>query len=444
MTIITRIAPSPTGFMHIGTARTALFNWLYARARGGKFLLRIEDTDKARDTPGAVEAILEGLSWLGLTWDGDVVYQSQRAERHAQVAHELLAAGHAYRCTCTPEELAAMGGHGYDRRCRDANHGPDAPHTIRIKAPLEGQSVIDDQIQGLVKVEAGALDDFVLLRSDGTPTYMLSVVVDDYDMGITHVLRGDDHLSNAHRQKVIIEAMGWSVPTYAHIPLIHGPDGTRLSKRHGAVGVEWYRQEGYLPEALFNYLLRLSWGHGDAEIISQEQALAWFDIADVGKSASRFDIAKLDSLNAHYIMQADDARLMDLLGITDSRFAAALPLLKLRAHTLKDLEAEGAFLFAPVAPDEAAKAALAGAGEIVTAIACALEGVEPFTAEAIKEALHTLATQRGVKMGALALPLRAALTGRTKGIDLGPAAALLGRTECLVRLSRSGKESAHI
>ncbi|HBH26745.1 MAG TPA: glutamate--tRNA ligase [Rhodospirillaceae bacterium] len=431
---VTRIAPSPTGFMHIGTARTALFNWLYARGRGGRFLLRIEDTDAARATPGAVEAILDGLTWLGLDWDGDPVFQSENAARHAQVVGQLLASGHAYRCTCTPARLAALP-HGYDRQCRDAGHGPDCgPHVVRIKAPLAGEIVLDDQVQGRVVVAAKDLDDFVLLRSDGTPTYMLCVVVDDHDMGVTHVIRGDDHLSNALRQRTITDAMGWPVPVYAHIPLIHGADGKKLSKRHGAVGVAWYREQGYLPEAVCNYLLRLGWGHGDAEVISRAEALEWFDLPAVGRAPARLDEAKLDALNAHYIAEADDARLLDILGIDDARFLAALPLLKPRARTLAELREAGAFLLAPVEPDDAAREKLTGAGDALAALAQALQEAEPFDAAGVKAAVKAVADARGVKMGAVGPVLRAALTGRTGGPDIFASAAILGRDECLERL----------
>lgn len=449
--IVTRIPPSPTGFMHIGTARTALYNWLYARGRRGRFLLRIEDTDAAREVPGAVEAILDGLRWLGLDWDGEPTFQSRNLARHAAVARELLEAGKAYRCTCTAQELAAMG-HGYDRRCRDAGHGPDCgPHTIRIDAQAiarrsqyrsarisgDGPSNIlklKDEVQGDVCVDVKQLDDFVLLRADGSPTYMLSVVVDDHDAGITHVIRGDDHLNNAFRQRVIYEAMGWAVPVYAHIPLIHGPDGKKLSKRHGALGVEWYRDAGYLPEALCNYLLRLGWGHGDDEIISRDQALAWFDLAAVGRSPARFDVDKLSSLNAHYIQEAKDTRLLELLGVGDARFSEALPLLKPRAKTLVDLREEGAFLLHPVEPDDKAQEILAAASEILPAIIAMCADADPFDTDTLKAAAKALAKSRGVTMGAVGMPLRATLTGRGASADIFALAAILGRKTCLARL----------
>ncbi|HRC27586.1 MAG TPA: glutamate--tRNA ligase, partial [Alphaproteobacteria bacterium] len=318
MTVVTRFPPSPTGFMHIGTARTALFNWLYARRYGGQFLFRVEDTDRERHSEEAVQAIFNGLRWLELDWDNeDVPSQFARRDRHAEIAHQLLAAGKAYRCYCTPDELEDMRTKAreegrsafYDRRWRD-RPPEEAPAgvkpVVRIKAPLNGQSVVEDRVQGTVKVDNQTLDDFILLRSDGTPTYMLAVVVDDHDMGVTHVIRGDDHLNNTFRQNVIYDAMGWSTPVYAHLPLILGPDGAKLSKRHGAQSVEEYRDMGYLPEAMRNYLLRLGWGHGDDEIIPTDQAVAWFDLDGVGKSPSRFDFAKLENLNAHYMKEADD------------------------------------------------------------------------------------------------------------------------------------------
>src|SRR3954453_21958242 len=375
--IVTRFAPSPTGFLHIGGARTALFNWLYARHRGGKFLLRIEDTDRARSTDEAIVAILDGMRWLGLDWDGHEYYQSQFWARHAEIAHRLLERGAAYRCYMTQEELAAQREKAKAERkpfrinspWRDvAEEQGDQPFVIRLKAPQEGETVIDDQVQGRVTVHNAELDDFILLRSDGTPTYMLAVVVDDHDMGVTHVIRGDDHLNNAFRQLVIIRAMGWPEPTYAHVPLIHGPDGAKLSKRHGALGVDAYRDElGMLPEALGNYLLRLGWGHGDDEIISREQAIEWFALDHVGKSPSRFDFKKLENLNGHYIREADDGRLADLvsakLGLADAEkalLARAMPELKARAHTLNELADDARFLFAkrPLQIDEAAAALL--------------------------------------------------------------------------------------
>ncbi|MEA2947204.1 MAG: glutamyl-tRNA synthetase, partial [Alphaproteobacteria bacterium] len=323
-TIVTRFAPSPTGFLHIGGARTALFNWLYARARGGKMLLRIEDTDRERSTSAAIDAILDGLSWLGLDWDGDTVYQFSRSDRHRQVVEELLAAGHAYRCYASPEELAEMRkkarGEGrsklYDGRWRDRDPS-EAPlgvkPVIRLRAPLTGETAIEDQVQGRVVWQNENLDDLVLLSSDGNPTYMLAVVVDDHDMGVTHIIRGDDHLTNGARQTQIYQALGWQVPSMAHIPLIHGPDGAKLSKRHGALGVEAYRAMGYLPEAMRNYLVRLGWAHGDQEIFSTAEMIAAFDLAAIGRSPARFDFAQLESLNGHDIRATgDDALIGDL------------------------------------------------------------------------------------------------------------------------------------
>ncbi len=354
-TVVTRFAPSPTGFLHIGGARTALFNWLYARHCGGRFLLRIEDTDRARSTAAATEAILDGLRWLGLDWDGDPVFQHTRARRHAEAAAELLASGRAYRCYCTPAELAAMREKAraegrpqrYDGRWRERDPG-DAPAgiapAIRLKAPQTGETVIRDLVQGEVKIANAQLDDMVLLRSDGTPTYMLAVVVDDHDMAITHVVRGNDHLTNAARQLQLFRALGWPAPHFAHVPLIHGADGARLSKRHGAIGSEAYRELGFLPEAMRNYLLRLGWSRGDAEIVSDAEARAWFDLAGIGRSPARFDLAKLEALNRHYLKQADDGR---LAGLVAERLAAPdleaaletlMPAMKARARTVAELK----------------------------------------------------------------------------------------------------------
>src|SRR5690349_7854120 len=374
---VLRFAPSPTGYLHIGGARTALFNWLYARHTGGKFLLRIEDTDRARSSKEAIDAILDGMRWLDLDWDGHEYYQSQFWARHAEIAHRLLERGAAYRCYMTQEELAEQREKAKAERkpfrisspWRDVSEPQgEQPFVIRLKAPREGETVIDDQVQGRVTVQNVELDDFVLLRSDGTPTYMLAVVVDDHDMGVTHVIRGDDHLNNAFRQLAIIRAMGWPEPVYAHVPLIHGQDGAKLSKRHGALGVDAYRDElGYLPEAVNNYLLRLGWGHGDDEIISREQATEWFDLDHVGKSPSRFDFKKLENLNGHYIREADDARLAELiapkLGLSANQeplLVQAMPELKARAHTLNQLADGARFLFVarPLDVDEAASTLL--------------------------------------------------------------------------------------
>src|SRR5436305_12521250 len=374
--VVTRFAPSPTGFLHIGGARTALFNWLYARHHGGKFLLRIEDTDRARSTDEAIAAILDGMRWLGLDWDGHEYYQSQFWARHAEIAHRLLERGAGYRCYMTQEELAEQREKAKAERkpfrivspWRDVGEERDKPFVIRLKASREGETVIDDEVQGRVTVQNAEIDDLIVLRSDGTPTYMLAVVVDDHDMGVTHVIRGDDHLNNAFRQLAIIRAMAWPEPTYAHGPLIHGPDGAKLSKRHGALGVDAYRDElGMLPEAVFNYLLRLGWSHGDDEIISRSQAIEWFDLDHVGKSPSRFDFKKLENLNGHYIRESEDQRLAALvapkLGIAGKHKAVliqAMPELKARAHSISALADGARFLFAtrPLETDPAAEALL--------------------------------------------------------------------------------------
>ena len=455
--VVTRFAPSPTGFLHIGGARTALFNWLFARHHGGKFLLRIEDTDKARSTTEAIDAILDGMRWLGLDWDGHEYYQSQFWARHAEVAHRLLERGHAYRCYMTQEELAAQREKAQAERRPFRIHSPwrddssnqgDKPFVIRLKAPREGETVIEDQVQGRVAVQNVELDDFVLLRSDGTPTYMLAVVVDDHDMGITHVIRGDDHLNNAFRQLAIIHAMGWPEPIYAHVPLIHGPDGAKLSKRHGSLGVDSYRDElGLLPEAVSNYLLRLGWGHGDDEIISREQAIEWFDLDHVGKSPSRFDFKKLENLNGHYIREAEDARLAQLVAprigtalTSDQRdlLVRAMPELKARAHTLNEL-AEGArFLIdkRPLDIDDAAAALLTG--ESRTFLAAAhdrLARVDDWSAGNVEAAVREVADSSGAKLGKVAQPLRAALTGRTTSPGIFDVLALLGKGESLDRIA---------
>jgi len=453
--IVTRFAPSPTGFLHIGGARTALFNWLYARRFGGKFLLRIEDTDKVRSTTEAIDAILDGMRWLGLDWDGHEYYQSQFWARHAEIAHRLLDRGSAYRCYMTQEELAAQREAAQRERRPFRIESPwrevaeqqrDKPFVIRLKAPREGETVIDDRVQGRVTVQNAEIDDFVLLRSDGTPTYMLAVVVDDHDMGVTHVIRGDDHLNNAFRQLAIIRAMGWPEPTYAHVPLIHGPDGAKLSKRHGALGVDAYRDElGLLPEAVGNYLLRLGWGHGDDEIISREQAVEWFDLDHVGKSPSRFDFKKLENLNAHYIREADNERLGDLvasrLAISDEQKALlvkAMPELKTRANTLLQL-AEGAhFLFAtrPLDVDEAAGALLTTEARALLASAHEkLAALADWEGGSLEAAIRDVAEASGVKLGMLAQPLRAALTGRTTSPGIFDVLALLGRDESLARIA---------
>ncbi|WP_257542094.1 glutamate--tRNA ligase [Sphingobium sp. CFD-1] len=467
--VVTRFAPSPTGFLHIGGARTALFNWLFARHHGGKFLLRIEDTDRTRSTEEAVAAIFDGLEWLGLGGDEPAVFQFGRSARHAEVANQMLANGHAYRCYATPEELAELREQQraakqpmrYDGRWRDraSSEAPaDAPFVIRLKAPREGETVIEDAVQGRVVVQNAELDDMILLRSDGTPTYMLAVVVDDNDMGVTHVIRGDDHLNNAFRQLGIIKAMGWEEPVYAHIPLIHGSDGAKLSKRHGALGVDAYRDEmGMLPEAVLNYLLRLGWGHGDEEIISIARAIELFDISGVGRSPSRFDIKKLENLNGHYLREADDARLAALVA---PRVAArlgqplpadagalltqAMPSLKPRAKTLNEI-AEGAeFLFknCPLDFDEKALALLDdSARALLASTADALSAVQPWTVEAIEDVIRRVAEDAGLGLGKVAQPLRAALTGRTVSPGIFDVLFLLGKEESLGRLMDVGHAS---
>jgi glutamyl-tRNA synthetase len=461
--VITRFAPSPTGYLHIGGARTALFNWLYARHMGGKFLLRIEDTDRARSTQGAIDAILDGMKWLGLDWDGEPVFQFARATRHAEVAGALLASGNAYRCYATTEELEAMRAEQrekklplrYDGRWRDrdpADAPAGAPFVVRLKAPQQGAVTIDDRVQGKVTVNNAELDDFVLLRSDGTPTYMLSVVVDDHDMGITHVIRGDDHLNNAFRQLVLIHAMKWEEPIYAHVPLIHGPDGAKLSKRHGALGVEAYRDDmGLLPEALTNYLARLGWGHGDDEIFSRDQAVEWFDIKDVGRAAARMDYKKLENFNGQYLREADDARLSAIvqplieariernLSLKEqSTLSAAMPSLKARAKSTLAL-AEGAlFLFEarPLRLDEAAKALLeGGAASLLESVSGALEGSPSWDETALENAVKQVAEDAGLGLGKVAQPLRAALTGRTTSPGIFDVLLLLGKEESLARIA---------
>ena len=464
--VVTRFAPSPTGFLHIGGARTALFNWLYARRNGGKFLLRIEDTDKARSTQAAIDAILDGMKWLGLDWDGDAYFQSHFAERHAEVARQMLANGHAYKCWMSQEELAAQREQAQrDRRpfkivsrWRDCAEDGEGPYVVRLRAPQEGETAIDDRVQGQVTVQNSEIDDFVLLRSDGSPTYMLAVVVDDHDMGITHVIRGDDHLNNAFRQLAIIRAMDWPEPVYGHVPLIHGQDGAKLSKRHGALGVETYRDElGFLPEALFNYLLRLGWGYGDEEIFSREDATRWFDLAQVGRSPSRFDVKKLENLNGHYIREADDRRLAALIdhriegalnrgldaGDVDL-LARAMAVLKPRAKDLNEL-AEGAlFLFKtrPLDMDEKAEALLErSARDLLALVHDRLSRAAEWTAEATEQAVREVAEAEGVKLGQVAQPLRAALTGRATSPGIFDVLMLLGRDESLARVAdQMGKE----
>lgn len=454
--VVTRFAPSPTGYLHIGGARTALFNWLYARHHGGTYLLRIEDTDRARSTEPAIAAIFDGLEWLGLAGDEPATFQFARSDRHAEVAHQLLETGHAYRCYLTQEELQARREAAQaerrtfriDSEWRDADPASapaGQPFVVRIKAPRQGETVIDDEVQGRVTVSNAELDDFVLLRSDGTPTYMLAVVVDDHDMGVTHVIRGDDHLNNAFRQLAIIRAMGWPEPTYAHVPLIHGHDGAKLSKRHGALGVDAYRDElGVLPEAMFNYLLRLGWGHGDEEIISRDQAVEWFDIAHVGKSPSRFDLAKLLNLNGHYLREADDERLAALVArrmtgpINEALLARAMPVLKVRAKDLNELAANAAFLFAqrPLTIEDKAAALLTDeARGLLGQIKSRIAAQNDWTAESLEASLKAMAEELGLGLGKLAQPLRAALTGQTTSPGIFDVLVLLGRDESLARIA---------
>ncbi len=469
--VITRFAPSPTGFLHIGGARTALFNWLYARAHNGKMVLRIEDTDRARSSDEAIDAIKDGLSWLGLEWDGEPISQFARAARHKEVAEELVAKGQAYRCYATKEELAEMREQAqkekrpprYDGRWRDRapSEAPDgAPYVIRIKSPNDGDTIVDDKVQGIVRFPNKDLDDFILLRSDGTPTYMLAVVVDDHDMGITHIIRGDDHLTNAARQTIISNAMDWNIPVMSHIPLIHGPDGAKLSKRHGALGVEAYRAMGYLPEALRNYLVRLGWAHGDDEFFTDEQMIELFSLEAIGKSASRFDFTKLENMNGHYIRAASDKRLVtaieDILGEIEgggfyasrmnddmsSKLTTAMPGLKERAKTLLQLIDGARFLFeeTPLPVDAKAQKILdkdEGAGRaILSKLYPVLSALKDWELETIETATREFTEQQELKLGAVAQPLRAALTGRTTSPGVFDVLAVLGKPECLKRIEQ--------
>lgn len=463
--VVTRFAPSPTGYLHIGGARTALFNWAYARHTGGKMLLRIEDTDRERSSEPAVQAILDGLTWLGITWDDEPIGQFARAARHAEVARELVANGHAYYCYCSPEELNQMREearaagkppryNGYWRD-RDASEAPaGVSPVIRIKAPLTGEIVVDDHVQGKVVFKTENLDDFIILRSDGTPTYMLAVVVDDHDMGVTHIIRGDDHLTNAARQIVIYNGMGWDVPEMSHIPLIHGPDGAKLSKRHGALGVEAYRQMGYLPAALRNYLARLGWSHGDEEIFSTEQMVEWFSLEALNKGAARFDFVKLESINGHYIREAKPADLyqamldlaqevgrdIDATGLAANRgtVLAALPELQPRAKTVLELIDLAQFIYAvrPIKIEQAAADVLVGdARGLVRDFAEILRGINDWSVAAIDAAARAFAETKGLKLGKVAQPLRAALTGRTVSPGIFEVMILIGKQETLDRLS---------
>jgi glutamyl-tRNA synthetase len=464
---VTRFAPSPTGFLHIGGARTALFNWAYAKGNGGKMLLRIEDTDRERYTEGAVAAILDGLTWLGLNWDGEAVSQYGRMQRHAEVAHEMLAKGNAYFCYCSPEELTAMREKAeaekrpirYDGTWRN-RPASDAPAgikpVIRFKSPQEGETVINDQAQGRVVIPNKDLDDLIILRSDGNPTYNLSVVVDDHDMGVTHIIRGVDHLTNAARQTQIYMAMSWTVPSMTHVPLIHGPDGAKLSKRHGALGVEAYRAMGYLPAALRNYLARLGWSHGDDEIFSTEELVKWFDLDGIGKSASRFDFAKLENLNGHYLRHTPDAELLnhlkdflphveggnelleELCGHFENKLLRLLPGLKERSKTLVELKNGALFLFAnrPLAIDEKAKTILNDEGKAALKnLIDVLNPISDWTALTLETAVKAHAEATGIKLGKLAQPLRAALTGTSTSPPIFDVLEVLGRDESLARIS---------
>lgn len=497
---VVRFAPSPTGYLHIGGARTALFNWLYAKAKGGTFLLRIEDTDRERNNPAAVAAILDGLRWLGLDWDGEPVSQFSRADRHREVAEALLAKGGAYRCYMTADEIDAHRRQAEAEkrpltirspwRDRDPSEWPaGAPFTIRLKAPREGETVIEDRVQGRVVFQNKELDDLIILRSDGNPTYNLAVVVDDHDMGITHVIRGVDHLTNAARQTQIYLGMGWIVPVWAHVPLIHGPDGAKLSKRHGAQGVEEYRAMGYLPAALRNYLVRLGWSHGDDEIMSTDQLIQWFDIDDINKSAARFDFKKLDDLNGHYLRATPDAELLAhiqallphldfaalsalpvdakappradvalarevaalLPGVATGtelarlfadkgwdRLAEALPALRERAKTLAELVGQALFIVArrPLSlDDKAAKLMDADARAILKALGPRLEATEAWNSAALEALVRNYADETGAKLGKVAQPLRSALTGRTVSPPVFDVMGVLGREETLARLA---------
>jgi glutamyl-tRNA synthetase len=468
--VVTRFAPSPTGFLHIGGARTALFNWLYAHRFGGKMLLRIEDTDRERSTTEAIDAIIEGMKWLGLDWDGEVVYQYSRVERHREVARQLLASGMAYRCYATQQELEEMREKAralklpprYDGRWRDLGDAEAAEAearglkpVIRLKAPQTGETVIEDQVQGRVVFPNKDLDDLVLLRSDGNPTYMLAVVVDDHDMGVTHIIRGDDHLTNAARQTHIYQALGWSVPVMSHIPLIHGADGAKLSKRHGALGVDAYRAMGYLPAALRNYLVRLGWSHGDQEFFSTQEMIAAFDLGHIGRSPARFDYAKLENMNGHYMRAASDADLTDALVATlpylpqgetygpkldeamKGKLLAAMNGLKERAKTLVELADGARFLFdqRPLAMDEKAADILARGGrEHLAAMLPRLEALAAFTAAEAEAAVRAYAQESGAKLGQVAQPLRAALTGRSTSPGIFDVLQVMGREESLGRI----------
>ncbi len=465
--IVTRFAPSPTGFLHIGGARTALFNWLYAKRFGGTFQLRIEDTDRERSTEAAVTAIIDGLNWLGLKWDGEAISQFQRAARHREVAQMMLASGNAYRCYASTEELEAMRAKAraegkpmrYDGRWRDRDPS-EAPlgvaPVIRLRAKQEGETIVDDKVQGKVTFANSELDDLVLLRSDGNPTYMLAVVVDDHDMGVTHVIRGDDHLTNAARQMQIYRALGWDVPVMAHIPLIHGPDGAKLSKRHGALGVDAYRGLGYLPSALRNYLVRLGWSQGDREFFSTDELIAAFDLSAIGRSPSRFDFAKLENINGHYMRAMPDIELFDALisslpylpggpevaakldAPTRAKLAAAMPGLKERAKTLIELLDGAKFLFArrPLPMDAKAGEIIRNGGrDHLGALLPRLEALNEWNSASTERVVREYAEEKGAKLGQIAQPLRAAMTGRSTSPGIFDVLAVLGREESLGRLA---------
>ncbi len=463
--IITRFAPSPTGFLHIGGARTALFNWVYAKKMGGKMLLRIEDTDRARSTNEAVDAILDGLNWLGLTWDGEPVSQFNNKQRHAEIANQLVANGHAYKCYCTQQELSDMREKAkaegnppkYDGRCRnldESNVPQGVDPVIRIKTPPNQKLIVKDHVQGDVIFNTENLDDFIILRSDGTPTYMLAVVVDDHDMAVTHIIRGDDHLTNAARQIVIYNALGWDIPDMAHIPLIHGADGAKLSKRHGALGVDAYRKMGYLPSALRNYLARLGWSHGDDEIFSIEQMIEWFELDDLNKGASRFDFLKLANINGQYIRATSPKILYkamldlanelnqndDIIGLSENKNSviAALPSLQPRAKTILDLINLAQFIYAkrPLLMEEKALAQLTDQNrQMIALIVKQLAEIPEWTNDAIKECVKDFAEQQDIKLGKIAQPLRAALTGRAISLGVFEVMVLLGKDESIMRIS---------
>ncbi|NDE90815.1 MAG: glutamate--tRNA ligase [Alphaproteobacteria bacterium] len=459
--IVTRFPPSPTGFLHIGSARTALFSWLYARHHGGTFLLRIEDTDRERSTQAAVDAIFEGMKWLGLDWDNkDVVFQFARRDLHAKVAYEMLEKGLAYKCYCTQAELEEMRNHQkanglpmrYDGRWRDrTDHPKDLPFVVRLKAPQTGETTVKDRVRGEVTVQNSQLDDMVLLRSDNTPTYMLSVVVDDHDMGVNTIIRGDDHFTNTFRQVQIIKAMGWPMPEYAHVPLIHGSDGQKFSKRHGALGVDEYRKMGYLPEAMRNYLLRLGWSHGDDEFITTKQAIEWFNLEHIVSSPARFDYVKLDSVNAHYMREMADAdlaneiapRLQEITGnaVTDAQvamLAKGMAGLKQRAKNLKELAESAVFyvLSRPLPLNDGAKKILTtDAKAMLAQLRTVIDGLNDFSAHSIETAIKDHATAQGKKMGDAAQPLRAALSGSNVSPPIFEVASILGKQEVLARIN---------